>query len=150
MMSTMSLSITREGVVVAVVKEEEEEEEEEEEASVAKLSPAWLDDDDDDFCASSTRTNKNPLANNPTQHSFKHPRLPKTRRTTMKFVLSPPPPPPPPPREDEVLLRAFISSFLSSSFLKCCVRINVVCPNGSTQQLLEKKDFQTLNQIFFT
>jgi hypothetical protein len=34
----------------------------------------------------------------------------------MKFVLSPPPPPPP-PREDEVLLRAFISSFLSSSFL---------------------------------
>jgi hypothetical protein len=145
MMSTMSLSITRE-VVVVVVKEEEEEEEEEE-ASVAKLSPAWLDDDDDDFCASSTRTNKNPLANNPTQHSFKHPRLPKTRRTTMKFVLSPPPPP---PREDEVLLRAFISSFLSSSFLKCCVRINVVCPNGSTQQLLEKKDFQTLNQIFFT
>ena len=57
------------------------------------------------------------------------------------------PPPPPPPREDEVLLRAFISSFLSSFFLiRCFVetftrsispspgeteKFYWCCPNGS-------------------
>ena len=65
-MSTMSLSI-REG-------------EEEGETSESLDETRW----DDDFCASSTRINKKPLANNPTQHIFKHPRPTKTARTIAK------------------------------------------------------------------